>query len=319
LQFNSKYPKGLYQITITFIKYYLHASQMIISLPKSIKSDFEGYECFIRILSSIQNNQDKYQYINLEHTIIFEANLSAILGAIIDLCVDQEKEVKLLNMDKSILDTFNDNNYIPEKEHNFESIGKAKTIPYRKFTQYKDIEFMDYVKNEMLSKPGFPKHSKMLGKKINESIFELFENARTHGDCKHIYTCGQIIQEDKVTRLDFTIVDMGKTIKLNVNEYLHTMFTGAEAIDWAMKSGNTTKTGDVSGGLGLDIIFEFIKLNKGRIQIVSSDGFWEYYNDNIEKGLFSSPFYGTIANIEFNLNDKNSYRLKEEIPLEDIF
>jgi CTP-dependent riboflavin kinase len=108
-------------------------------------------------------------------------------------------------------------------------------------------------------------------------------------------------------------------LKYNVNEYLKSNYSGAEAIEWAMKSGHTTKTGDVSGGLGLDIIFEFIKLNKGRIQIVSSDGYWEYYNDKMEKKLFANPFHGTIANIEFNLNDKSLYHLKEEIPLEDIF
>ena len=138
---------------------------------------------------------------------------------------------------------------------------KGTVISFMKFTPYKDIKFMDYVKNEMLSKPNFPKHSKMLGKKINESIFELFENARTHGHCKNIYTCSQIIQEENITRLDFTIVDMGKTIKYNVNQYLTENFSGSDAIEWALQSGHTTKTGNVSGGLGLDIIFEFIKLN----------------------------------------------------------
>lgn len=211
------------------------------------------------------------------------------------------------------------NNFLKGKSPVLNAPHKGTVISYMKFTQYKDIEFMDYVRNEMLSKPDFPRHSKLLGKKINESIFELFENARTHGNCNNIYTCGQIIQESGISRLDFTIVDLGKTIKYNVNEYLKENLSGSDAIEWALKSGHTTKTGNVSGGLGLDIIFEFIKLNKGRIQIVSSDGFWEYFNDTIDKKLFKDPFNGTIANIEFNLNDKSSYRLREEIPLEDIF
>ncbi|WP_147473867.1 hypothetical protein [Chryseobacterium nematophagum] len=49
-----------------------------------------------------------------------------------------------------------------------------------------------------------------------------------------------------------------------------------EAIVWAMKMGNTTKTGSNPGGLGLAVIFEFIEKNKGKIQVISADGFYEF-------------------------------------------
>jgi hypothetical protein len=83
--------------------------------------------------------------------------------------------------------------------------------------------------------------------------------------------------------------------------------------------GNTTKTGNISGGLGLDIIFDFIKLNNGKIQIISSDGYWEYRKGSVDTAIFDNFFPGTIANIEFNLDDSNIYALKEEISLNDIF
>lgn len=60
-----------------------------------------------------------------------------------------------------------------------------------------------------------------------------------------------------------------------------------------------------------------MKLNKGKIQIVSSNGYWEYthgeevFNDLIQK------FQGTVVNIEFNLNDDSFYFLKNE-NVEDI-
>jgi hypothetical protein len=116
-----------------------------------------------------------------------------------------------------------------------------------------------------------------------------------------------------------TIVDMGKTIKANVNDYLKTNLTGCDAIQWALVDGNTTKTGNVPGGLGLSIIFEFIKLNKGKVQIVSADGYWEYRKGETEYKLFENPFPGTIVNIEFNLDDSDYYQLVEEISLDDIF
>ena len=90
-------------------------------------------------------------------------------------------------------------------------------------------------------------------------------------------------------------------------------------IEWALQYGNTTKTGNISGGLGLDIILEFIKLNKGKIQIISSDGYWEYRKGESFTNNFPKAFPGTIANLEFNLDDPSRYRLREEISLDDIF
>lgn len=123
-------------------------------------------------------------------------------------------------------------------------------VLYYKFSPSDDDAFMNYIKDELLSKKDFPKHSKRLGKKISESIFELYENARTHGRCKQIHTCGQYYPNKIPKRLDITIVDMGKTIKANVNEFLKEELTGAETIEWALKYGNTTKTGNISGGVG---------------------------------------------------------------------
>ena len=292
---------------------------MEINFPKDFKSNYRGYKNFITLLHLLNDTDDNTSIINFKNTQTFEANLAAILGAIVDLSFDQDKRIEYINIPPVLKNFLELNTFLPASSSTYISKHIGTIITFMKFTPYKDIEFIEYIKNEMLSKPNFPKHSKMLGKKINESIFELFENARTHGHCKNIYTCGQIIEEDGATRLDFTIVDMGKTIKLNVNQYLDQKLSGADAIEWAIQSGHTTKTGDVSGGLGLDIIFEFIKLNKGRIQIVSSDGFLEYHNGNIKKKTFEKPFFGTIANIEFNLDDKDSYILKEEISLKNIF
>ena len=292
---------------------------MKIVIPPNVTSNFDGYKFFIDLYYQLHSSEDLNYTISFENVKVFDANLSAILRAINDTGREINKNIELININDEIKDIFILNKFIDNTIGIVRPDNKETVIPFMKFTPYKDIEFMEYVANEMLSKPDFPKHTKMLSKKINTSIFELFENARTHGHCKYIYTCGQIIKDERNSRLYFTIVDMGKTIKTNVNEYLNENYSGYEAIDWAMKSGNTTKTGSVSGGLGLDIIFEFIQLNNGRIQIVSSDGYWEYLKSRKVKKEFDRPFNGTIANIEVNLDDKSRYKLKEEISLKDIF
>jgi hypothetical protein len=290
----------------------------VLMLPK-IRSDFDGYNSLISLYHYLIEQTANEITLNFKETEWFEANLSAVLGAVCVLVEDQGKKVAVCNINSMLLKVLRRNLFLCEFGHEslLENLGTI--ITYKKFTPNEDVKFMDYIRDELLSKPDFPKHSKLLDKKINESIFELFENARTHGHCEQIYTCGQYYPNKKTKRLDITIVDMGKTIKANVNEYLKQELSGSETIEWALEYGNTTKIGDVSGGLGLDIIFEFIKLNNGKIQIVSSDGYWEYRRGVIEKNLFKKHFPGTIANIEFNLDDKNSYKLMEEISLDDIF
>jgi hypothetical protein len=292
-------------------------------LPSRVNSDFSGYRAMIDLFQEIvESNEDEINF-DFIHTNWFEANLSAILGSFTVLFREQHKVVDVKNISPNIEDVLCRNHFLCEFKYDGFADSKGTIITYKEFSPYKDLEFLDYIEEELLSKPDFPKHSKLLGKKINESIFEIFENARTHGDCKHIFTCGQYYPSKygglKGKRLDITIVDVGITIKQNVNDYLHTKLTGSEAIEWAMQYGNTTKIGNVSGGLGLDIVKEFIRLNKGKIQIVSADGYLEFSEDEVIKKSFNNFFPGTVVNIEFRLNDRNLYKLKEEISLDNIF
>lgn len=85
-----------------------------------------------------------------------------------------------------------------------------------------------------------------------------------------------------------------------------------------MINGNTTKT-EVSGGLGLALLAEFIKLNKGKFQIISDDGFYEVGTAITECRLDAS-FPGTVINMEFRTDDSSSYSLSADaINIADIF
>ncbi len=92
-----------------------------------------------------------------------------------------------------------------------------------------------------------------------------------------------------------------------------------EAIKWAIREGNTTKEGNQPGGLGLKLIKDFIKLNGGRIQFVSSSGYYEFFTGGEYVQKLNNDFPGTCINIEINTNDTNSYCLKSELKSEDIF
>ena len=170
--------------------------------------------------------------------------------------------------------------------------------------------------NELLSRSDLPKMTEQLKKKIAESIYEIFVNAQLHSNSEYIYTCGQFFPRKE--KIEFTIVDMGIGFKKPINNRFNTSLSSIQAIRWALIDGNTTKT-DVSGGLGLSLLTEFIKLNKGKFQIISDNGFYEV-GQKENAGFLDSPFPGTIVNMEFSTDDANSYRLSSESDnTEDIF
>jgi hypothetical protein len=157
--------------------------------------------------------------------------------------------------------------------------------------------------------------SDALKKKIAESIYEIFVNAQMHSGSPYIYTCGQFYPYGY--NIEFTIVDMGRGFKANVNERFSSNLTSLQSIRWAIGDGNTTKL-NAPGGLGLSLLKDFIYKNNGKIQIISGDGFFEYGKETNEKQL-SVPFPGSIVNMCFKTDDKNSYLLSTELKSEDIF
>lgn len=293
---------------------------MKIEIPNDIKSEFNGYNYLLAWLNQFKNVKNAEIEFDFSKVQFFEANLAAIIGVIFEILEFNQNKIKVSNFNRQVETILRKNGFLIP-------FGFAKiqdqydtALSYKKFKPNDDEGFNEYIKNELLSKPTFPMHSKKLGKEIMRNIFEIYENARTHGKCEFIHTCGQFFPKKESKPLHFTIVDKGINIKQNVSQFLGLELEATKAIKWAMIKGNTTKTGDTSGGLGLSVIFEFIKLNKGKIQVISSDGFYEFSNGIIETQKLHNSFEGTIVNIRFNLSDDNFYSFADEtLDFDNIF
>lgn len=282
---------------------------------RQIKSDFQGYN----YLCDLYNQSLRYH----NQTIIFdfsqidfmEANLCALIGALFEKLESNRNTIGLENIPHKLSNILRKNSFLVNYGYS-ELVDRYDTsLKYQRLNPKEDVLFYDSIK-QLFSKPEFPSLSDRLGSEIAKNIFELYENARTHGRCDYIHVCGQFFPRNPKKPLHFTIVDRGITIKENVSSFLKREISASEAIQWAMVSGNTTKR--EVGGLGLGIISEFIKLNKGKIHIVSSDGYYEFSNGQVVTKWLMAPFGGTLINLSFNLNDKQHYRLKEE-NLDNIF
>jgi hypothetical protein len=292
---------------------------MIIEMPITLKSTVEGYKALIEMHHLLSDSNPDIVFFDFGKSKNLDLNLIAVIGALVNPLREAGIYIDIIHIQPYMEVLLFENMFLKDFGRAHPTSAISSTISYRIFSRFQDIEFREYIRKEVFTKPEFPVLSKLLEKKIIESIFEVFENAVTHGDCKNIFTCGQYFPNRQLNLLSFSIVDMGVTIKTNVNNYLRTSLSGSDSIIWAMKYGNTTKTGPTSGGLGLDIILEFIKLNKGVIQIVSSDGYWEYKNGETIIYDFQKPFPGTIVNIQVNLDDTDYYSLIEEVSLDSIF
>jgi hypothetical protein len=297
---------------------------MHIEFENDIKTEYSGYDNLIRTLNIAYASEDYTIVFDFSKVFFFEANLCAVLGTIIEILESKGKKIVLENFNNAVETILRKNGFLTH--YGYDSINDhyLTSIKYQKFNPKAiedDSNFEKYIETELLSKSDFPSHSKLLGKHITLRIFELYENARTHGLCNFIHACGQYFPRKAEKPLNITIVDTGKNFQENVCQFLNKNVNAIDAIDWAIKNGNTTKTGNISGGLGLDLIFQFIQHNKGKIQIISSNGFWEWHRGQTTKLFLNNSFNGTIANLRFNLNDNSYYKFEGEASrsLENLF
>jgi hypothetical protein len=151
-----------------------------------------------------------------------------------------------------------------------------------------------------------------LKRKILEGFCEIFHNSQTHSESRHVFTCGQYYAKKNV--FIFNITDSGIGIKENIKEHNKIEMPADEAILWATKEINTTKKDSHPGGLGLKLLIEFIKLNRGSIIIVSDRGYYELKNGSNNPVLktFEYPFPGTSVSIKIITSDDRSYSLSTE-------
>jgi len=277
----------------------------------NIQNDFDSYNQLVNLYA--QNKNSMFTGINVNLSGWFSANICSMLGAILTKFQDDLNMVGINAGDsKNILER---NGFLSFFGHEKVTDYNNTTIPYKVLSIKDDRYFHNYVFREFIGKLASLNMTNALKKKLTESIYEIFINAKMHSKTEKIFVCGQFFP--KKHKIEFMITDIGLGIKNVVNGAFNVNLSATQAIKWAMLDKNTTKKG-VSGGIGLSLLHEFIKMNKGRVQIVSNEGFWQLDNANITTNSFDNEFPGTMVNISVHTDDTNSYILESEIP-DNIF
>lgn len=282
-------------------------------IPNEVYGDSLGYEFLAYLSGSSLNFVRTVVVVDFEQCIFFEGNLCAVLGSIFQSLKDRGNKIDIINLTGNLRGALSRSGFLQEFIDDFTTpIVEDSTVPFRRFNQFDEDVAKDFFKLQLFDKPKMPKMSILAQKQIIQSIFEVCVNGFTHGGCESVFCCGQVFYRQNPPKAIISIVDLGKTIKANVNAHLQKMNSGSECILWALKEGNTTKTGTTPGGLGLKQLQDLITLNKGKLQIVSADGFLEVKDNNQSMNLINIDFPGTIVTLELLLNDKNFYILQTE-------
>jgi len=196
----------------------------------------------------------------------------------------------------------------------------GNSIPYRE-DKTRDVSgIMDYLEQNWLGR-GWVQVSQALKDAIVGHLWEIYNNAFEHSGSEiGVVTCGQHFPGRQGTEetLVLTVIDFGQGIPDKIREFFRqrvdeeqvAMLRGASCLRWAFQAGNTTKIGEL-GGSGLDLLQRFVRLNQGKMEIYSNDGY-AIVDRNGEKFENRTPaFEGTVVHITLRC-DERLYRLSSE-------
>jgi hypothetical protein len=194
-------------------------------------------------------------------------------------------------------------------------------VPFRHNESLVEDDLVHYLYNSWIG-AGRVLLSDPLKDAIIGKVLEIYVNAFDHSHSPvGVFTAGQYYRPKKVLKL--STVDFGVGIPDNVRAlgFKDWKKSGAETMRWAFTRGNSTRPErkNLARGLGLDLLREFVKINKGELKIFSHDG--QAVIDQLENFRSRDPkqvFPGTLVNITFSC-DKIFYRLASEKPDRPLF
>lgn len=193
----------------------------------------------------------------------------------------------------------------------------GNSIPYREDRALDMNGIMDYLTYNWIGK-GWVHVSDRLRDAIAGRMWEIYNNAFEHSGTEiGVFACGQHFwrQDDLI----LSVVDFGRGIPANVRTFLRqyvdenlvAKLTGATCLKWAFERGNSTCTGGVARGLGLDLLKEFVRLNQGKLEVYSGEGYAIIDKDGERYQNLGISFEGTVVHITLRC-DESLYCFKDE-------
>lgn len=194
------------------------------------------------------------------------------------------------------------------------SLGPAGVLPFEQYLYPDKTKIMNYLEARWLGS-GAVQLSPNLRAAIMGNAWEVYANAFEHSDSSiGVVNSGSF--NKKTHKLELLVMDLGIGIPESVrrfhsNQPIHP----GRALRWAFSDGTSTRAEAVgySRGIGLHTLKEFIKLNKGSMEVFSNDGYARitHSKETYRRQPFNFP--GTLVHITLSA-DERFYCFEEELP-----
>lgn len=317
---------------------------IIIELP-SIRDNPSGYSYLIRLINRVKSEPHEDYTFNFKQCSFISHSAVTVLGALAIYIDSINRSVNLRGLllaTAGVMFDVNSMSQLVRKyliENNFlshfsnGSNGKFRGYPTGDYIGYRQHdEFLDadeialHLMHHWLSDDKL-RISDELKKAIVSKIFEIFMNAYGHGVVSghsvmaRVISCG--VHEHKAKKLKLTVLDFGAGVIETVKEYLPDDISDIDAMQWALETGNSTKTDShnlaIPRGLGFGLLKDFVTINKGDLSIYSNSCKVDAKDGKYVVTLMPISFEGTMINITINCDDRYYQFLSEAKEIENYF
>ena len=289
-------------------------AQKIINIPtiNDRNSDFE------QLFSIWNQTNDYFENVRFDFTqcSFLRPNAVAFLGGLARLIESRMGTVVFdwsSLRDQAVMNNLRQNGFAGTFD--FPSSGwDGNSIPYREDRTLDMNGIMDYLTYNWIGK-GWVHVSNRLRDAIVGRMWEIYNNAFEHAGSEiGVFTCGQHFT--RKNELILSVGDFGQGIAANVRNYLSHdprsgKLTAAACLHWAFQRGTSTLPNGIARGVGLDLLKEFVRVNHGKLEVYSNEGYGIIDENGERFQNCSISFEGTIFHITLRC-DENLYQFADE-------
>lgn len=306
-----------------------------IDIP-SIRDNESGYNYLFKLSQNIITDPDRHFIFNFKKCAVLDQNAVALLGGLARYVEAHNTFInncgvlfQVDSMSQHIRKNLIENKFLSYfSKERLAGYPKGDYIGYREHTGLLDPNEIAMHLNYQWLSDGKISLSRNLKSAIISRILEIFMNAYGHGVVNNkmqvvgVTSCGQFYRKEK--KLKLTVVDFGCGVIENVKRHLKKEISDVRAMQWALETGNSTKTDsmidDIPRGLGFGLLCDFVSLNAGELGVYSNSCCAQVVKNN--KYVVSEmriPFEGTVVNIEIKCGGSQHYFLSNSIGTEQFF
>lgn len=281
----------------------------IIEMPKALNIDYTSYSFLAKLQNTIIDSDCDCIILDFQKCKFSNAAFTALLGALTEIANCFGKSIIYrAEKDSDILKYFKRSglyNYLKEDSTDYHA---SNAIPFHKINMDDDY-IIDYIDNILKLAPI--QLTTNCHDVLFKNIYEIFNNSTDHSRAQFgVFSCGHWMPTKK--QLVFSVYDTGIGIPALVKEKIDSSLSSADALEWALVRGHSTKqlTNGIPRGLGLSDLFDFIKLNHGALNIMTNDLYYQYNGSKTIQPI-NHPIIGTLISITIIADYDHVYILKK--------